>query len=112
MKEATDKIKNSLEEKGFILFGDVDHQANAKNVDLTMPASRTLIFGNPLAGTKLMQQDITMSLELPLRVAIVDDAGQTLLVHKTAEDYANFDVKNHPVINKIEDLFATLAVEL
>ena len=62
VKEATDKIKNSLEEKGFILFGDVDHQANAKKVDLTMPASRTLIFGNPLQVSRKMTKSYSLEM--------------------------------------------------
>ncbi|MBN4063289.1 DUF302 domain-containing protein [Cardiobacterium sp. AH-315-I02] len=111
--ESTEHIKKSLQEKGFTIFCDVDHQANAKSVDLEMPASRVLIFGNPIAGTKLMQKDIAMSLDLPLRLAVVDKGGQTLLLHQTTEDYCkNYQVENHPVLEKVETLFAALAAEL
>ena len=111
--ESTEYIKQSLKEKGFTLFCDVDHQANAASVDLEMPASRALIFGNPLAGTRLMQKDITMSLDLPLRLAIFDKDGQTMLLHETTKDYCrNYQVENHPVLEKIESLFATLVSEL
>ena len=110
---AIDQIKKSLDEKGFTLFCDIDHQENAKTVDLEMPASRTLIFGNPVAGTKLMQEDITASLDLPLRLAVVDKEGQTFLIHQGKADYAsNYQLGDHPVLNKIEGLFATLADEL
>ena len=111
--EATEHLKKSIQEKGFTLFCDIDHQANANNVNLDMPASRVLIFGNPVAGTKLMQKDITMSLDLPLRLAIVDLDGQTCLIHQTSEDYCkNYQVENHPVLEKVETLFITLATEL
>ncbi|MDX2503372.1 MAG: DUF302 domain-containing protein [Gammaproteobacteria bacterium] len=90
----------------------LNHQTNAKSADLKMPASRVLIFGNPVAGTKLMQKDITMSLDLPLRLAIVDKDGQTFLIHQTTEDYCKYyQVENHPVLEKVETLFATLATE-
>ncbi len=113
VSESAERLKKSLSEKGFTLFCDVDHQANAKAVDLDMPSSRTLIFGNPIAGTKLMQKDIIMSLDLPLRLAIVDVDGQTTLIHQTSEDYAqNYNVENHPVLEKIESLFAVLSNEL
>lgn len=113
VSEAAEHLKNSIQEKGFTLFCDVDHQANASNVDLDMPASRVLIFGNPVAGTKLMQKDITMSLDLPLRLAIVDLGGQTCLIHQTPEDYCKiYQVENHPVLEKVETLFSTLATEL
>ena len=60
-----------------------------------------------------MQQDITISLDLPLRIAIVDVDGQTLLVHQTSDDFSNnYQVKDHPVLEKIELLFSKLASEL
>jgi uncharacterized protein (DUF302 family) len=113
VSESVEHIKKSLQEKGFTLFCDIDHQANADSVDLDMPASRALIFGNPVAGTRLMQKDITMSLDLPLRLAIVDNNGQTMLIHQTTEDYSqNYQVDGHPVLEKIELLFSALATEL
>ena len=111
--DSAEHVKVSLKDKGFTLFCDVDHQANAASVDMEMPASRVLIFGNPVAGTKLMQKDITMSLDLPLRLAIFDNNGQTILLHQTSEDYyRDYAVENHPVLEKIEALFATLTSEL
>jgi len=113
VNEAATHLIMSLQEKGFTLFCDVDHQANAESVDLALPASRALIFGNPVAGTKLMQKDITMSLDLPLRLALVDKDGQTILIHQTSEDYCeNYQVEDHPVLEKIDALFTTLASEL
>lgn len=110
---ATEMLKTSLHNKGFTLFSDIDHQANAASVDLKIPASRVLIFGNPVAGTKLMQKDIFMSLDLPLRLALVEKDGQTFFIHQTNEDYSNnYHIENHPVLKKIEDLFSILISEL
>lgn len=113
VSESADQLKKSLQEKGFTIFCDVDHQANAKGADLEMPASRVLIFGNPVAGTKLMLKDIFMSLDLPLRLAIVDNGGETFVIHQTSDDYrTNYKVENHPVLEKIESLFDTLISEI
>jgi len=113
VSESAEHVKKSLHEKGFTVFCDINHQSNANSVDLDLPASRALIFGNPIAGTKLMQKDIAMSLDLPLRLAIVDDNGQTILIHQTIEDYCkNYQVEGHPVLEKIESLFSALASEL
>lgn len=113
VNDAADQIKSSLQEKGFSIFCDVDHQANAKEVDLEMPESRVLIFGNPMAGTKLMQKDIAMSLDLPLRIAIVAVGEQTTVLHQTTEDYCSqYQVENHPVLEKIEALFSAVVSEL
>lgn len=111
--ESADRIKESLQEKGFTIFCDIDHQANAKDADLDMPASRVLIFGNPMAGTKLMQKDITMSFDLPMRIAIVENDGETFVIHQTTEGYCGlYDVENHPVLEKVEQLFAGLLLEV
>ena len=113
VSESAEQIKESLKKKGSTLFCDIDHQANAHSADLEMTASRALIFGNPVAGTKLMQKDITVSLDLPLRLAIVEKEGQTLLIHQTKGDYtSSYQLEGHPVLDKIEGLFATLADEL
>lgn len=111
--DSAEYLTKSLQEKGFKVFSDIDHQANATSVGLEMPASRVLIFGNPVAGTKLMQKDITMSLDLPLRLAIVDNDSETWIIHQTSDDYCkNYQVENHPVLKKIEELFATLVSEI
>jgi uncharacterized protein (DUF302 family) len=113
VSESAELIKTSLQKKGFTLFSDIDHQANAKSVDLDMPASRVLIFGNPVAGTQLMKKDIAISLDLPLRLALVEKDGQTIFIHQTAYDYSNnYQVEDHPVLEKIEALYAALASEL
>ena len=113
VNEATDKAKTLLEEKQFTLFADINHTKNAESVDLAMPESRVLIFGNPQGGTKLMQKDISMSLDLPLRLAIIDDGGETYLLHQTTEDYCQqYQVEGHPVLENIEKLFSSLAEQL
>ena len=111
--ETTERLKKSLDKKGFTIFCDIDHQANAETVDLAMPAARTLIFGNPVAGTKLMQKDITISLDLPLRLAVIEKDGHVELIYHTNEAFtSNYELGNHPVLEKIEALFNTLATEL
>ena len=113
VETAANYFIKTLQEKGFTIFCDVDHQANAKKVDLTIPPSRTLIFGNPAAGTKLMQKDITISLDLPLRIAVVEHNEQTLVIHQTSDDYSNsYNVEGHPVLEKIDALFSGLIAGL
>lgn len=113
VSETAARIKKSLADKGFMLFCDIDHQKNAKEVDLEMPPSRVLIFGNPVAGTKLMQKDITISFDLPLRLAILEKEGKTVLIHQTTDDFtAHYHVENHPVLEKVEGLFATLVADV
>lgn len=113
VREATEILRKSVEEKGFVVFSDIDHQANASKADMEMPAARVLIFGNPVAGTNLMKKDITVSFDLPIRIAIVDDNGQTIIMYNATEDYTKaYNVEGHPVLEKMESLFHTLVSEL
>lgn len=111
--EAVERIKTYLQMKQFRIFTVIDHQANAKAADLDMPGSRVILFGNPLAGTRLMQKDIYMSLDLPLRLAVVEKENKTFLLHQTTAEYANlYQVEGHPVMENIENLFSAIAEEL
>ena len=111
--EAVERIKSFLAKKEFEIFADINHQANAKSVSLDMPYSRVLIFGNPMVGTKLMQKDIFMSYDMPLRLAIVEKDNEILLIHQTSADYINqYQVEGHPVLDKVDSLFSALSSEL
>jgi len=58
----------------------IDHAAGASTAGLDLRPTEVLIFGNPQAGTKLMQQTQTIGLELPLKVIVWQDAsGKTWL---------------------------------
>ena len=59
-----------------ILVRELDHAANATNVGLTLNPTRLVIFGNPNAGTPLMQAEQTIGIDLP----------QKMLVYQNAED--------------------------
>ena len=52
-------------------------------VDMHLNESKVIIFGNPKVGTKLMQEDMTVALDLPLRVLVFkDDAGQVKVAYR------------------------------
>ena len=58
----------------------IDHAAGASTAGLDLRPTEVLIFGNPQAGTKLMQRAQTIGLELPLKVLVWQDAsGKTWL---------------------------------
>jgi len=113
VSEATERIKKLLIDRGFTLFNDINHQENAECVGMTLPESRVLIFGNPVAGTQLMQENILASFDLPLRVAVVNKDNKTYLVHQKTDSYSeNYQLDSHPVLDKFENLFAAITTEL
>ncbi len=56
------------------LVEQLDHSANARNVDLELNLTRLLIFGNPNAGTPLMQSAQTIGIDLPQKMLVFQDA--------------------------------------
>lgn len=109
VNDAAEKIKSLLLKKQFQIFADIDHRGNAKKVNLDMPESRVLIFGNPLAGTKLMQDDIFISFDLPLRLALVEKDKETYLLHQTQLDYDKlYELNNPAILENIDKLFEAL----
>jgi uncharacterized protein (DUF302 family) len=115
--DASDACKQFLESKGFSVFCEIDHQRNAEQVGMKMPAARTLIFGKPEAGTKLMQQDIHVAFDLPLRLALVEnesDRPTAVLMVPEGRDFASGYAldETHPVLQAIDALFGAMTEKL
>jgi uncharacterized protein (DUF302 family) len=71
--ETVERFKALLAKKGIRLFAQIDHAAEAKQVGLTLRPTQVLIFGNPKAGTPLMQSKQSIGVDLPLRVLVWED---------------------------------------
>jgi uncharacterized protein (DUF302 family) len=71
--ETVDRFKVLLTKKQIRLFAEIDHAAEAKQAGLTLRPTQLLIFGNPPAGTPLMQSKQIIGLDLPLRVLVWED---------------------------------------
>src|SRR6201986_2047436 len=59
-----------MKEKGVTVFADIDHTAGAAKAGLKMLPADVVIFGNPQAGTPLMQAAPTAAIELPLKAVL------------------------------------------
>jgi uncharacterized protein (DUF302 family) len=69
-----DAIEAALAAKGITVFARIDHAAGAASAGLSLRPTSVLIFGNPRAGTPLMQADQAIGLDLPLRILAWQDA--------------------------------------
>ena len=110
--DTANNFANLVEEKGLRLFARIDHAANAKGVDLELAPTEVILFGNPNAGTVLMQCSSTVALDLPQKVLVSeDDKGDVWL------SYTNpaFMKELHgiegcdPVLEKITGLLKALS---
>jgi uncharacterized protein (DUF302 family) len=69
------RLEAALAAKGVTLFAKVDHAAGAAAVGLPLAPTTVLIFGNAQAGTKLMQIDQRIGIDLPLKVLVWTDSA-------------------------------------
>ena len=85
--DTLDRLERLLKERGLIVFARIDFSGDAARAGLTMRPEQMLIFGNPKAGTPLMQEAPTSGIDLPLKaLAWEDAAGKTWLAYN-APDY-------------------------
>jgi uncharacterized protein (DUF302 family) len=75
--DTTSKLTDMIAAKGMKLFGVIDQAAEARQVGLTLRETVLVIFGSPAAGTPVMAASPLSALDLPLKVLIWSDGGQT-----------------------------------
>jgi uncharacterized protein (DUF302 family) len=72
--ELLDRLEAALAAKGITVFARIDHAAGAASVGMPLRPTSVMIFGNPRAGTPLMQAEQRIGLDLPLRILAWEDA--------------------------------------
>ena len=80
VKDTIDRLEAELKAKNITVFARIDHAAGAASVAMALRPTQLLIFGNPKAGTPLMQSNQTIGIDLPLKVlGWQDEAGKVWL---------------------------------
>lgn len=79
--EATvSRLKAALDARGVTLFADIDQSEAAAKAGVSLRPTRLLLFGNPKAGTPVMEANPHAALELPLRAVVWEDVGRGVWV--------------------------------
>ena len=76
------RLREGFDTRGLKLFTVVDHGAGAQSVGEDIGQSKLFIFGNPKAGTPLMQAEPKLGLELPMKI-LLRDAGGSVQLYRT-----------------------------
>ena len=79
--ETVSRLTGILSAKGLKVFAVIDQAAEASTVGLQLRETTLVLFGNPAAGTPVMVAAPLSALDLPLKVLIWDDAGQTKVTY-------------------------------
>jgi uncharacterized protein (DUF302 family) len=82
------RLKGVIDDKGLKLFAVVDHSREAEAHGLELRETNVVIFGSPVAGTPVMQAAPLAALDLPLKVLVWDDEGQTKITYAPPSELA------------------------
>ena len=74
------KLEAAIDAAGLKLVMVIDHGANAENAGLSLRPTKLFIFGNPKAGTPLMDAAPSAALDLPQKMLLWQDASGAVFV--------------------------------
>ena len=81
--ETLDRLETALGERGFTVMARIDHAGHATRAGLELRPTQVLLFGKPSLGTRLMQAEQTLAIDLPSKVlAWQDDSGVVRLGYR------------------------------
>src|SRR6202007_3209750 len=81
VEDTVTRLSEVLGAKNVKLFAVIDHSGEAAKVGLDLRDTKVVIFGAPQAGAPGMQAVPVGALDLPLKVLVWDDDGQTKLTY-------------------------------
>jgi uncharacterized protein (DUF302 family) len=84
--ETVEGLRRLIEGAGATVFAVVDQSGAAEAVGLTLRPTVLIVFGNPSAGTPVMQASPLSAMDLPLKILVwEDDAGQVWMTSLSAQ---------------------------
>ena len=83
-----ERLTELIGAKGIKLFAVIDQRAEAEQAGLQLRDTMLVLFGNPAAGTPVMDAAPLAALDLPLKVLVWDDDGQAKVTYTAPEALA------------------------
>lgn len=111
--ETMNRVEETLKTMGIPVFAKFDHGKNAEEVGLQLRPNQVIVFGSPKVGTKLMQDNPSISIELPLKISVWEDAkGSVWATFPQMQALAvDYGLENEPVIGKMQELLEKIVVK-
>lgn len=75
VRDTIDRLSAKVTSLGLNVFARIDHAAGAAKVSMPLRPTELLIFGNPMGGTPLMQDQQTAGIDLPIKALSWEDAN-------------------------------------
>lgn len=107
-------LRENIKNKGLNIFTEIDHSQAAKNSNMDLSPVYVLVFGNPRVGTRLMQADPRVGIELPLKILIYEDQGITQIAYSNPENYSGIYnlTEQEDILKNMSDLLNTIVQEV
>lgn len=87
VSETAARITTALRAKGISIFAVIDQSSEARKVGLDLRPTVLIIFGDPRAGTLLMEASPSLAIDLPLKALIWEEAGGQVRVSYNSPEY-------------------------
>jgi uncharacterized protein (DUF302 family) len=112
-RDTVARLSDAIERRGLTLFARIDHAGAAREAGLELADEEVVVFGNPRAGTPLMQADPRIGIELPLHILVWADADGVAIGYRDPRELtADYDVAQHePTLDQMASLLAELSAE-
>src|ERR1700744_4517186 len=72
-----ERLTALITERRTTIFATIDQRAAARTAGMELRETVLIVFGNPAAGTPVMEAQPLAALDLPLKLVVWDDQGQT-----------------------------------
>jgi uncharacterized protein (DUF302 family) len=82
------KLTAMIEARGMTVFATIDQRAAARGAGLDLRDTVLVVFGNPAAGTAVMDAVPLAALDLPLKVLVWADGDATSVSYETPSSLA------------------------
>lgn len=86
--ETVERFRSLLASKGIRIFAVIDQREEAREAGLELRDTVLVLFGDPRAGTPVMEASPLTAIDLPLKVLCWDDRGQTKVSYESPASLA------------------------
>lgn len=113
VEETVKRIEQQLQGMDIPIFAKFDHGKNAEEAGLKLPPNQVIVFGSPKVGTKLMQENPAISIELPLKISVWEDKNGKVWIAYTQMDRlaAEYGLEQEPVVGKLKQLLEKIVTK-
>lgn len=104
VEETVSRLKAVLRDRDVPVFATFDHAENAQRAGMQLRPTQVIVLGNPRVGTRLMQDQQAIALDLPLRVSVwQDERGRVWAGHHSVEELAaEYGIKDQAIAAALE----------